>query len=96
VIEGSMTVFFFDDTGKVLRRIDMAAQGANGAHTYLYRLSNRIWHIPVPTSDFVVYHEVYCGPFSRDGDVEYAPFSPPEEAPAEVEKFVAELMTKRP
>ena len=44
VVEGSMTVFFFNDAGDVIRRIDMAAHGAG--KTYLYRLSNRIWHIP--------------------------------------------------
>jgi cupin fold WbuC family metalloprotein len=101
VVEGSMTVFFFNDAGEVIRRIDMAAHGTAGADsgggkTYLYRLSNRIWHIPVPTSDFVVYHEVYCGPFDRDADCEYAPFSPPEEARADVDRFLADLMTKRP
>lgn len=94
VVEGSMTVFFFNDAGEVIRRIDMAAHGAG--KTYLYRLSNRIWHIPVPTSDFVVYHEVYCGPFDREGDCEFASFSPPEDAPAEIEKFLADLMQKQP
>jgi len=94
VVEGSMSVFFFNDAGEVIRRIDMAAGGKG--QTYLYRLSGRIWHIPVPTSEFVVYHEVYCGPFDRDNDVEFASFSPPEESKAEVDKFLANLLNTHP
>lgn len=93
VVDGSMSVFFFDDSGRVIRRIDMGSLASG--KTYLYRLSNRIWHIPVPTSEYVVYHEVYCGPFGP-GDVEFAPFSPPEEAKAEVDKFLAGLTDQRP
>lgn len=92
VVEGTMGVFFFDDAGKVTKRIDMGAAGTG--QTYLYRLSSRLWHIPVPTSDFVVYHEVYCGPFTTD-DVEFAPFSPPEEAKSDVVAFLAKLLADR-
>jgi len=74
VIEGEMTVYFFDDEGRVVRRLRMGEAGSGA--TFLYRLSASQWHLPVPDSPMVVYHETFCGPFERDRDVEYAPWSP--------------------
>jgi len=74
VIEGSMTVYFFDDEGRVARRLRMGEAGTGA--TFLYRLSARRWHLPVADSQMVVYHETFRGPFQKDRDVEYAPWSP--------------------
>lgn len=90
VIEGAMSVFFFNDDGEVIKRIDMEAYGFD--KTYLYRLNSSIWHIPVPTSEFVVFHEVLAGPFSREETCEYAPFSPDETEIARVDAFLEKIM----
>jgi len=74
VMEGSMTVYFFDDDGKVRQKLEMAAFGSG--KPCIYRLSEPTWHMPVPSSEWLVYHETYSGPFDRDVDVE-----PPEWLP---------------
>lgn len=38
------------------------------------------WHQPIAVSEYVVYHEVYEGPFEKARDVEYAPWAIEEAA----------------
>jgi len=79
VVEGSMVVYFFDDEGTVIRRLAMGEYSSGDA--CLYRLSKPVWHMPVPTSEWLIYHECYTGPFDKDIDVTY-----PDWAPDEVDK----------
>lgn len=78
VIEGGMIVYFFDDDGNVTRKLEMGEYG-KGLPS-IYRLSEPTWHMPIPTSDWLVYHETYSGPFSRDADVQSPKWLPDEEA----------------
>jgi cupin fold WbuC family metalloprotein len=80
VIRGEMTVFVFDEHGGVERRIEMGS--AEQGKVPLYRLRSGRWHAPIPTSETVIFHEVYTGPFDRERDVEEAAWSP-EESDAE-------------
>jgi len=89
VIEGAMTVYFFDDEGRVVSRLKMGVAGAGT--TFLYRLAASRWHLPVAESQMVVYHETFCGPFLKDRDVEYAPWSPSWDDPEAVEAFLRRL-----
>ena len=90
IVEGSMTVYFFDDGGKVIRVIEMGVLSSEKA--FLYRLSSNIWHMPVATSDWLVYHETYSGPFEKDFDVEFAPWSPNEEEKEKVKGFLSDCL----
>ncbi len=90
VVEGSMTVYFFNDEGKVIRSIEMGEAG--GEKAFLYRLSCNAWHMPVPTSECVVYHETYSGPFEKDYDVEFPPWAPQEEDKDQVKRFLADIV----
>lgn len=74
IIDGEMTVYFFDDTGGIKRTIEMGTY--ESGKTFFYRLSADIWHMPVPRSEFVVFHETSLGPYNRDLDVEFAEWSP--------------------
>lgn len=87
LIEGTMTVCFFDDDGQVTRTIEMEQYG--GAKTFLYRLSDNEWHTPIATSEWLVYHETYTGPFIKDIDVEFPHWAPQEEDKDMVNKFLA-------
>lgn len=89
VIEGSMTVYFFDDDGRVVRRLRMGEPGSGA--TFLYRLAASRWHLPVADSPMVVYHETFVGPFRRDADVEYAPWSPAADDRDAVEAFMRDI-----
>ncbi|MFC1559508.1 WbuC family cupin fold metalloprotein [Candidatus Margulisiibacteriota bacterium] len=89
VIEGSMTVFFFDDNGKMIDKIDMGQYGGN--KPFLYRLSDSIWHMPVPTSEWLVFHETYSGPFVKDDDVEFPSWAPKEGDNVQIKRFIAAI-----
>jgi len=86
IVEGSMIVYFFDDNGNITRSINMKKAGGKGV--FLYRLSNNEWHMPVPTSEWLVYHETYSGPFNKDFDVEFPEWAPLETDRQEISKFL--------
>ncbi len=92
VIEGTMRVCYFDDQGKIIRFIDLAKPG--GKKPFMQRNSGNIWHMPIPTSKCVVYHETYPGPFLKEYDVEYPDWAPLEQDKAEVKKFFARVLRK--
>jgi glucose-6-phosphate isomerase len=89
IVDGSMTVFLFDDAGRVIRSIEMEKTGRG--KPFLYRLSASIWHMPVPTSEWVVYHETYSGPFEKNRDVEFPSWAPKEHDREQVNKFLDSL-----
>ena len=60
IIDGEMTVYFFDDDGKITRTIEMGEYGSG--KTFFYRLGASVWHMPVPKSEFVVFHETNLWP----------------------------------
>lgn len=91
LVEGSMTVYFFDDNGTVIRSIPMEAYGND--KPFLYRLSASYWHMPLITSDWLVYHETYTGPFAKDSDVQFPEWAPDEMDSEAIQKFVSRLLS---
>jgi glucose-6-phosphate isomerase len=89
MIEGELTVFFFDDSGKVIRTVELGAPGAG--KTFYYRQDGNLWHLHVPRTDRVVFHETRTGPFNRDADNEYAPWSPEESDTTAVHAFLTKI-----
>lgn len=65
MIHGSMKVNIFNDSGEIVRVIYLDSR-----NNIYFRNSNSAWHQPVPTSDYVCYHETYTGPFVKEKDVE--------------------------
>ena len=76
LIEGRMMVFFFDESGRVIRRIPMEENRSRGAFM-IHNLSG-LFHMPLPMTECVVFHETFTGPFVPERDVEYAPWAPSE------------------
>lgn len=68
VLEGRLLVKIFNDDGCVIQSILLD----QNSDCKMYRIRGDIWHQPVPLSEWVVYHEVFHGPFSKDKDVLYA------------------------
>jgi len=89
VVEGAMDVFLFSDAGEVTRCLHLGEP--RSGRSIAYCLAGPIWHLPVLRSDFAIYHEVYTGPFDKDTDVEYAPWSPAESDRGASMAFLAEL-----
>ena len=73
IIEGFLDVVIFDDVGTVKEVIPMAAPGSD--LPFYYRLSGSFFHMPVPTSDVVVFHEITNGPFDQSETV-FASWAP--------------------
>src|SRR5205814_433650 len=90
IMEGAMVVFIFDANGKVVRHVEMGEY--QSGKSVLYRLSASIWHLPVPLTDWVVYHEMLTGPFQKETSVEYAPWSPEETDVPAVKTYMDVLM----
>lgn len=68
VLEGSLLVKIYADTGICTQFIILDQKSS----CKFYRIKGDVWHQPIPLSEWVVYHEVYNGPFSKDEDVLYA------------------------
>ena len=77
------------DDGKLLKTVEM--EKAGGSKPFLYRLSNNLWHMPRPTSKWLVYHETYSGPFDKDLDVEFPCWAPQEGDRRQVKRFLKEI-----
>ena len=44
--------------------------------------------MPVPTSEWLVYHETFTGPFEKDLDVEFPDWAPKEGDDEKIEDFM--------
>lgn len=73
VIEGELMVVFFDDDGKITRKLTLGDR--NSAHPFLYRLADDQWHMVIPLTEYVVIHETTKGPFIK-AESAFAPWSP--------------------
>ena len=90
IVEGTMTVYFFDDDGTVIQHSRLS--DVRSKAPFMYRLSGNIWHMPVAESEWLVYHETYTGPFDKMSDVEFTSWAPRED---EIEKSVEFLKNCR-
>ncbi len=76
VIEGTVDVVLFDETGGVTEVIRMGDY-ASGRRFY-YRIDQPIYHTLLITSPVLVFHEVTNGPFRRE-ETAFAPWGPVEQ-----------------
>ena len=67
IIEGSLIVNIYNDNGKINQSISLY----DNSNPRIYRILGGVWHQPVPMTEWVVYHEVFEGPFSKEFDVIY-------------------------
>ena len=91
LIAGTQSVFIFDEAGNVIDRCDMSPDG-----NFLYRFEKKYYHMSVPTSDFVIFHESKIGPFIREGDSVFAPWAPPGDNKESVKLFIDNLLGMKP
>ena len=74
VIEGELEVTVYDDKGRVQQLFWLNEK------VPFYRLRGGFYHEPRPVSEWVIYHEVFTGPFDKDKDVIYADWAKAETA----------------
>lgn len=87
LIEGSQSVFIFEESGNIISRCDMSLE-----NNYLYRIGKNYFHTFIPTSDYVIFHESKIGPFVREGDSIFAPWAPTGDNKESVKIFMNNLL----
>ena len=90
IIEGRLSVVFFDDQGKVEKVIRMGP--CKSGLTFFYRLATSCFHAVIPESEYVIFHETTNGPFNPE-DTEYANWAPPETEVEDAREYVDILLT---
>ena len=95
IIEGVMDVYFLSSKGKIISVVKLADNKYNGKEKryFFYKLSNSIYHLVVPRSKWLIYHETATGPFIKKKFVKYLPSSPPENAPLKLIKYYLKEIT---
>jgi cupin fold WbuC family metalloprotein len=88
VIEGTATVVFFDDDGKIERVVEIGDY-LSGKPFY-YRNEDERFHTQIVTSERLVFHETTNGPFNR-ADTVLASWSPEETDIAAVKEYSERL-----
>lgn len=90
IIEGSFFLIIFDDNGGIIEKILMGED--NKRKKFLCRLEKNSWHMLIPTSDFVVFHETTNGPYTGKEDSIFAPWAPEEGGSTAIENFVGKIL----
>jgi cupin fold WbuC family metalloprotein len=67
ILEGVVDVVLFDDDGTVKRVISMGA--ANTGLIFYQRLPKNVYHMLIIKTEFLVFHEIIEGPFSRENSI---------------------------
>jgi len=91
MIKGALTVLIFNESGEITQSIDLDEPGTGG--TFYYRLSAPLYHMVIPRSDVVVFHETTNGPFSPDSTdfADWSPVEGSEDVPEFIKKIVLEV-----
>jgi glucose-6-phosphate isomerase len=67
MIEGELLINIYNELGLFQEQIILYSD----SFPRMYRIDGNIWHEPIPKTDWVIYHEVYQGPFNKSCDVTY-------------------------
>lgn len=89
IIEGALDIVIFNDRGEVLEVINMG-EYSSGARFY-WRLSESYYHMVIPRTEMVVFHETTGGPFDPDTSKVQAPWSPSEDDLQAQARYMARL-----
>lgn len=92
LIEGSLNVAFFDDDGRLTRKLKMSRDGVAGPA--MVRFQSDQWHTVAATSDVALYLEIAAGPYDAR-DTIYAPWAPAE-SDIGASAFLAQLTADEP
>ena len=66
-----MAAFVFDEYGQVID-----ANVLDSSSSFLYRVGENTYHVAVPLSELLIYHESKPGPFLHDNDSVFPSWAP--------------------
>ena len=73
IIEGQMEIYIINSKCKVKKKIKLSAKSKN--NYFIFKISTPEYHFVVPSSEWLIYHEVTTGPWNKK-NLKYAEFSP--------------------
>jgi len=91
VIEGEIEVIFFEDDGRICRRVRLGPVGSG--LPFFMRNDGKNFHTVIVHSSFAVVHETTSGPLD-ESDTDFAPWAADPRDPAAVAAYVASLAEK--
>jgi cupin fold WbuC family metalloprotein len=93
MIEGKLDIYLLDEKGALIDTVLLGAPNTvdSESRSLMYRLSNSIYHLTIPRSEWTIYHEVFTGPWSVTEAVHYAPFAPSNNEWGKVQAFVHQI-----
>lgn len=86
ILRGEAAVFVFDDEGNVTRTCILGRDG-----NLIFRIGEERYHLTLPLTPFIIYHEGKPGPFEREGDSIYAEWAPKREDTEAVAAYLESL-----
>ncbi|QPB82640.1 cupin fold metalloprotein, WbuC family [Pseudoalteromonas rubra] len=91
LIDGELSTFLFDDDGTVIDIMHLSSNSKNPNRSLIQRINGDIWHLPLCTSEYAIYHEIYAGPYDKEQDVAIPPWSPQPQEPTALKQFYQAL-----
>jgi len=89
MIKGKMGIFIFNDDGELLES-NVLSTGKN----FIYRISANAWHVSIPLTEFVIFHESKLGPFLGKDDSIFPKWAPDGSDPYTAKNFFASLLKR--
>ena len=86
ILEGSMNVYIFDDSGRVIKNIKMGPY-SSGKQFY-YRMKNGYWHMPYAHKEWCIYYETFAGPYVDKSSVITPKWAPDVNDQDEINDFL--------
>lgn len=93
LLDGRLSVYFFDADGKVEQHIEMSPSGQGTCCSL--RFDSSQWHTVMSQSDHSVYTETIVGPYDPEG-TDWAPWAPDADDEAAIVSFRAVLEAGSP
>ncbi len=84
IIEGRLGFITFDDDGGIIKASDLHPEGA-----LMARCGPDQWHMVLPLSERVIYHESKAGQYLAEGDSVFADWAPVAEQGASVTAYTS-------
>lgn len=93
VIEGSFFLIIFDKNGNKIKSILIGKEQRKS--NFLCKINRNIWHMIIPVTDFVVFHEVTNGPYVNKGNSIFASWAPENDDHDGIKKFIKVLNDRK-
>ena len=91
IIEGGMEIYLISEKNKIIKKIKIEKK--KNKFPPIFKLNKPIFHFIVPSTDWLIYHEVTTGPWKKKF-IKYADFSPKNNLNNEGEIFYKEIKKK--